>query len=68
MFPSMGGLIVIVPDADITKVDAIVTSVKNQGIFADVGPLSVFVSKHVRRYCICGDGYLLTELITVDSS
>ncbi|KAK2788671.1 DNA-directed RNA polymerase II subunit [Onygenales sp. PD_10] len=28
-------------------VDAIVTSVKNQGIFAEVGPLTVFVSKHL---------------------
>lgn len=28
-------------------VDAIVSSVKQQGIFADVGPLPVFISKHV---------------------
>ena len=33
--------------AILVKVDAIVTSVKNQGIFAEVGPLTVFVSKHV---------------------
>lgn len=63
MFSSMEWVIVIVLDADISKVDAIVTSVKNQGIFADVGPLSVFVSKHVRCHYIFGDNYLLTCII-----
>ena len=30
------------------QVDAIVSSVNREGIFADVGPLPTFVSKHVR--------------------
>ena len=30
------------------KVDAIVSSVNRMGVFADVGPLPVFVSNHVR--------------------
>lgn len=30
------------------QVDAIVSSVNRMGVFADVGPLPVFVSNHVR--------------------
>ena len=38
---------------DITQVDAIVSSVNRMGVFADVGPLPVFISNHVSGILSC---------------
>lgn len=37
----------------IIQVDAIVSSVNRMGVFADVGPLPVFISNHVSHLTRC---------------
>lgn len=38
------------------QVDAIVSSVNRMGVFADVGPLPVFISNHVSEMLNCYKG------------
>jgi DNA-directed RNA polymerase subunit E'/Rpb7 len=43
-------------------VDAVVTNVNKMGFFADVGPLSVFVSTHVSLICpVLSLSYSITD-------
>lgn len=47
-----------------TQVDAIVSSVNRMGVFADVGPLPVFISNHVSRISNCDrEGNGLADII-----